>query len=127
MIDTTEQTLPLRTGTTVGHDLLIEVDDDSLALDTVTEARIHIRRAQRRESELSLSTTGGASARGSTLTVHEATRDRLVLRLHLTPADTSALPWAGVLGSDVEIEWPSGDVARPWRITWTPDGEWTHG
>ena len=89
--------------------------------------RLDVRKTANGDALVSLSSDGAATEHGSTLAVSAAADGTLTFRVRLTDEETDALPFDATLYSDVEIVYPSGDVDRPLRITWTTDGSYTHG
>jgi hypothetical protein len=115
---------PLRTGTTVEHEFLVQASDASLALHTV-HAVLDVRRTPSSAARLSLRSGQPPTAGGSALAIVTATPQLLLVRLTLGAGDTATLPGPGKWRSDLLLVWPDGPLARPARVTWTPDGSFT--
>lgn len=128
-MDTATVALPIRSGATEEYEIALDADDNLLAFDTIVGARLDFRisLARSRPPVLSLRTGAAPTAGGSSLTIVSQTPARIVFRVRLGAADTgNVLPWYPPLGSDLEMDYPSGDRKRPLRFDWMPDGEWTH-
>lgn len=124
MMQTTHYAWPLRNGTTVEHEFMVQASDASFALDTV-HAALDVRRAPGSPALLELRSGVPATAGGSSLTITTATPQLVLVRLTLGAGDTAALPAQGRLRSDLLLVWPDGRAARPARVTWKPDGTFT--
>jgi hypothetical protein len=129
MIAPTPLDLPLYSGATFARDFAFTAPPGPAAPDwTGAVVRLDLRRADRKKAPalVALASDAPASALGSTIAVAAAGPGVLTVRVRLSPAETAALPYDAQLGADLEVEYPSGDVDRLARITFTTDGEFTH-
>lgn len=131
MMETADVQLPLRNGTTIQYRGTLEESADDGAtwapLDCTgctLRADVRLTANKKGPAKLSLSTALPATANGSSLAWADAAGGVYVLTIEA--ADSAALPTEDEMGTDVELVSPSGYVDRPLRITWTPDGEYTH-
>lgn len=90
--------------------------------------RLDIRNAASKRGAVfvRLTSAGPATPNGSTLTASGLGVGTCTLDLHLSAADSAALPYDTECAGDLEAAYPSGDVDRLARLTFPTDGEYTH-
>jgi hypothetical protein len=128
-----EATLTLYQGATLRERFTVAATapgDATLPDFTGVVVRAHLRPAasKRGAALLSLGSDVAPTASGSKLAlVGTPGPASLVFDLVVSGEDSATLPYDAELGSDIEVVYPSGDVDRLARLTFTTDGEFTHG
>ncbi|MHB1065474.1 MAG: hypothetical protein ACYC1Z_13470 [Georgenia sp.] len=123
MMETTAHAAALPNGATYSQEFTVAATGVDF---TGCVVRLDVRKTANGDALVSLSSAGDPTTHGSALTVSAAGDGTLTFRVRFTDEETDLLPLDATLYSDVEIEYPSGDVDRPVRITWTTDGSFTH-